>query len=368
MTNSVHHRCPQCGGPVQRRRRSLQDRRVAGHHRYRCTDLSCNWGGLLPVWQPPDEPKPAAWSWPALRARAPGRGAAMMLAGGLLSAVATAWFLHKPPPEAVMVGPHVVTRGTHLEGERLPEAHPLKTLLPAQAMEVEPAGYVEEAGAVLRVRRHCAWGLPGRNPYRGSAVQALQTATLSPTVVKKIAADIHAGRRVDRVTIRNDGITARASGREFDPQRVAMTYGMTLCADTRVNFKGNHREEADLYEAMDDDGQIYAVMVPDVCGNVAVLGERYAQPEPLPSVAGVRATSDTPRTASTADEPRPWLLVPPEKRVRRLPPGLRYSEITPTPPDKPGSGADKTVALPGTLALTGLALALAMGVARQRRP
>ena len=74
------------------------------------------------------------------------------------------------------------------------------------------------------------------------------------------------------------------------------------------------------------------------------------------------------RTAITADEPRPWMLVPPEKRVRRLPPGLRYSEITPTPPDKSASNADKTVALPGTLALTGLALALALAFARQRRP
>ncbi|MBE0546172.1 MAG: hypothetical protein IH627_00635 [Rubrivivax sp.] len=263
-----------------------------------------------------------------------------------------------------MVGPHVVTRGTHLEGERLPAAHPLKTLLPAQAMEDEPQGYVEAAGAVLRVRRHCAWGLPGRNPYRGSVAQALQTATLSATVVKKIAADIHAGRRVDRVTIRNDGILAHGSGREFDPQRVAMTYGMTLCADTRVNFKGPHREEGDLYEAMDDDGQIYAVMVPDVCGNVSVLGERYAQPEPLPSVAGAVGKADT---AGTADDPRPWMRLPPERRVRRLPPALRYADVNPNPPDKTGSSADSTVASPGTLALAGLALALALAFGRQHR-
>jgi len=346
---------------------------VTGYRRYRCNNPACIWGGLLSVLQPQDGPTPPAWSWAALRARTPGRGAAMMAAGGVVAAVATAWVLHKPPPETAMVGPHVVTRGTHLEGERLPAAHPLKALLPAQAMEDEPKGYVEDAGAVLRVRRHCAWGLPGRNPYRGSVAQALQTATLSPTVVKKIAADIHAGRRVDRVTIRNDGIQAHGSGREFDPQRVAMTYGMTLCADTRVNFKRGHREEGDLYEAMDDDGQIYAVMVPDVCGNVSVLGERYAQPEPLPSVAGAvgsadtAGTPDTAGTAGTADDPRPWMRLPPERRVRRLPPALRYADINPNPPDKTGSGADSTVASPGTLALAGLALVLALAFGRQHR-
>lgn len=346
---------------MQRRHRRPQDRLVTGYRRYHCTNAACIWAGLLPAVLAEDGSTPLAAPWKGLRARAAGRSAAMMVVGGVLAAAVTAWVLHEPAPAAVMVGPHVVTRGTHLEGERLPEAHPLKSLLPAQAMEDEPGGYVEEAGAVLRVRRHCAWGLPGRNPYRGSAVQALQTATLSATVVKQIAADIHAGRRVDRVTIRNDGIQAHGSGREFDPKRVAMTYGMTLCADTRVNFKGSHSEEGDLYEAMDDDGQIYAVMVPDVCGNVAVLGERYEQPEPAPGVAGERAT------AQSVHDPRPWMRLPPERRMRRLPLALRYADAEPKPFDKTRDGAHRSVASPGTLALAGLALVLVLALGRRHR-
>jgi len=323
----------------------------------------CIWAGLLPALE--QEVGPTNWlaSFKAMRVRAAGRGVLTMVAGALLAAGATAWVLHRPAPEAVMVGAHVVTRGTHLEGERLPLAHPLKGILPPKAMEDEPRGYVEEPGAVLRVRRHCAWGLPGRNPYRGSAVQALQTATLSETVVKKIAADIHAGRRVDRVTIRNDGIRAHGTGREFDPQRVAMTYGMTLCVDTRINFKGSHTEEGDLYEAMDDDGRMYAVMVPDVCGNVSVLGERYVQPEPLPEVAGARYAAN----GNAAEDPRPWMRLPPERRRRELPPALRYADTDPESPDNPNDRADRTVPTPGTLALAGLGLVLALALGRQRR-
>lgn len=347
---------------MQRRRRRLQDRLVTGYRRYRCTGATCTWVGLLPRLQPPPSSAPLAAPFKAVRAWAPGRGAALWAAAVVLAAGATAWVLHKPGPEAVMVGPHVVTRGTHLEGGRLPQAHPLKTLLPAQAMEDEPKGYLEDAGAVLRVRRHCAWGLPGRNPYRGSAVQALQTATLSPTVVKKISADIYAGRRVDRVTIRNDGIRAHGTGREFDQKRVAMSYGMTLCIDTRVNFKGNHKEEGDLYEAMDDDGQMYAVMVPDVCGNVAVLGERYAEPETMPSPRGPGVVAGT-----DADDARPWMRLPPERRVRRLPPALRYADADTTPPEEANERSVRTVASPGTLALTGLGLVLALALGRSRR-
>ena len=234
----------------------------------------------------------------------------------------------------LMVGSHVVHRGTHLDGERLAPTHPLHSRLPAQAMEAEPRGYSEAESALLRVRRHCAWGLPGRNPYRGSAVQALQTATLSPTVVKQIASDIRAGRRVDRVRIDNSTIRAERSGREFDPQRVAMTYGMTLCVDTRINLSAGHSEGADLYEAMDDDGRIYAVMVPDACGNVSVLGQRYVrETAPTPAAAGLDATA----ASSTRADPRPWMRLPPEERIRQLPDGLRYADREGVDDVRPGT-------------------------------
>lgn len=278
-----------------------------------------------------------------------------MAGGGVLAALTVAFVMRAPQPQAAMVGPHVVLRGTHLEGEPLPAAHPLRSALPPPASDAEPRAYVEDGSSPLRLRRHCAWGLPGRNPYRGSAVQALRTATLSATVVKQIAADIRAGKPVDRVTIGNDGIRARRSGREFDEQRVAMTYGMTMCVDTRINFSPGHSEQGDLYEAMDDDGRIYAVMVPDACGNVSVLGQRY-----------VKAVAPSDGAANVAvEDPRPWLRVPPEDRIRELPRALRFADSDPRS-DGTGRSTGMQISAPGTLALSALALALAWLVGRRR--
>jgi hypothetical protein len=270
---------------------------------------------------------------------------------GLLLTAAAAWRLHQGPgAEAVMVGTHVVGRGTHLDGERLPAPHPLTTRVSASALETEPEGFDESPGSELRVRRHCAWGLPGRNPYRGSPNQALQTAQLSAHVVQKISADIRAGRKVDRVRIDNAKIVATGSGRVFDNTRVAMTYGMTLCVDTRVNFRPGHSEGGDLYEAMDEDGRIYAVMVPDVCGNVSVLGQRHV----AESAAAASAPAD-----------RPWMRWPAEERPRLLPDALLYADEAERGRDGKAGGANE-VPEPGTLLLASLALALAAALGWMR--
>lgn len=350
--------CPSCKLPLRRRRRNRLERQAGDHRRWLCAQSGCGWVGLLP--QPVADSVRAVQSAPAFsrQARRLSRQVLVLGAAAVLAAVATAWWLRPSAPEAVMVGTHVVHRGTHLDGERLPPAHPLHAVLPAQALEDEPKGYTEADGTLLRVRRHCAWGLPGRNPYRGSVAQALHTATLSPTVVKKIAADIQAGRRVDRVTISNGVIRAERSGREFDAQRVAMTYGMTLCVDTRINFAGKHTEGADLYEAMDDDGRIYAVMVPEVCGNVSVLGQRYVRETAPPAlVAG---------NVSKPEDPRPWMRLPPEQRIRQLPDALRYADND--DPERRGRlDADgQEINEPASLLLGGLALA-ALWLVRQRR-
>jgi len=96
---------------------------------------------------------------------------------------------------------------------------------------------------------------------------------------------------------------------------------------------------------MDDDGQIYAVMVPDVCGNVAVLGERYAQPEPLPSVAGVRATQ---RHATHGQHGRRAATLAARAARKTRPPPATGPALLRDHTDaarQTGSGADKTVAL-----------------------
>jgi hypothetical protein len=308
--------------------------------RYRCTAAGCGWHGLL------DAPQPAAWVLALPRRMT----VFAMLGLTLLASAATGWWLHRPvPDERVMVGRHVVHRGTHLAGDQLPTAHPLRLELPATLLDGEPEGFAETPEARLHARRHCAWGIPGRNPYRGSAVQALQTAQLSPTVVKAIAADIQAGRKVDRVTIRNDGIVAEQSGRVFDARRVALTFGMTMCVDTRVNFRPGHSEGADLYEAMDEDGRIYAVMVPDVCGNVSVLGQRFVKTSPEAAAA-----------AASGEDPRPWMRLPPELRPRLLPDKLRYADAREGDDGSEGGDGENELPEPGTALLAALALAAAL--------
>ena len=366
--------CPRCERPLARSRRSAAERHLRGYRRWRCAAEGCSWAGLLPKPLAALAAAQACGPTPPGAAREQGLGRAWGLrrvvrrlvrraprflplaVGLLLTGAAAAWLLRPGPPPVVMVGPHVVHRGTHLDGERLPPAHPLNALLPAGTMEDGPQGYTVADGPPLRVRRHCAWGLPGRHPYRGSPEQALRTATLSPTVVRQIAADIRAGRRVDRVQIDNDGIRAKRSGREFDPARVAMTYGMTLCVDTRINFTPGHREGGDLFEAMDDDGRMYAVMVPDVCGNVSVLGQRYVRAGAAP----------TPDSSAAAADPRPWLRLHPDERPRELPLGLRYADRASPGDDQAPGGAGRPVSTPGTLTLSGLALT-ALWLVRQRR-
>jgi len=344
--------CPACGHAVMRMRRFALDRRAPdglGLRRYRCLSSECDWKGLLA------RPDPGQRIGSRLHRRH------LIGLGSLACVVAVAAFLalRQTPSEAptVRIGPHLVQRGTHLEGDRLPDAHGMRRLFPPGILESGSEGYSESPTAALRVRRHCAWGLPGRNPYRGSVQQALQTARLSTAVTQRIAADILAGRRTDRVLIDNSVIRAVGSGREFDPARIALTFGMTLCLDSRVNFQGAHAERGDLFEAMDEDGRIYAVMVPDVCGNVSVLGQRATTVAQIMSAA---------RDAAVPDglEARPWMRLAPEARPRQLPGDLIHADAE--EPDAAAPAGAHVVPLPGTLWLVLPALAMALWAGRRR--
>lgn len=164
-----------------------------------------------------------------------------------------------------------VAAGISHDGEPLPAQHPL--VLAARLVGGAAGPDAMPAAAVLALRQHCVWGQPGRHPYRGTVEQALTAAHLPPEVIRKIAADIRSGAVSAQLQISRTGILSTDGSRHFDAQGFAMTYGHTLCLNTRVNFAPGHSEPARLYEATDARGRHHAVMVPEVCGNVSVIGE-----------------------------------------------------------------------------------------------
>lgn len=208
--------------------------------------------------------------------------ALVLAAFGITATAAWRWLQPKPVIK-VQVGPHELAPGEHYVGDPLPRNHPMRRVVyRASADPAAPVASAPEAAqpATLQLRRHCAWGEPGRDPYRGTVEEALRTAQLPETVVHRIAEAVRAKRPSDRLTISNTGIHADQGGQIYNQRSFAMTYGRTLCLGTSVNFPIGHVERASLYAAADDQGKLHTVMVPDVCGNVSVLRvERAASDE-----------------------------------------------------------------------------------------
>lgn len=269
--------CPACGSEIRRIPRTEADRNVrfaTAMRRYGCVSASCGWQDLLPR-QPslhrpdagaaPAVPHPVTSrlkaGWKASRRVAPGVFAG--LAGAALAVVvlvgwAPTWLLQ------ARVQTSLLAPGDYHDGVAMTPRHPLLLAEDDDAPDVQR----------LSLRQGCAWGKPGRNPYRGTVDQALVSAKLPPEVIQRVMHKIESGQRDDRIAISNAGIRAEGDKREFDSRNVAMTYGKVLCVNTRVNFPVGHVERASLYEASDKKGNLYSVMVPDVCGNVSVLGAR----------------------------------------------------------------------------------------------
>ena len=233
--------------------------------RYRCRAAACGWEGLLPASRRP-VPVVAAVRTPAVSQR---------LRQGLWLQLGTAAAFTVPAAVVLLMAAgrqldqaawRDVPPGVSHDGRPLPAA--LATPVALAAGEAAPDG------PPLALREGCAWGQPGRMPYRGTTAQALRAARLPPEVVQEVARLRQVRAVTDRVEIRTGAIRAVTDGREFNPRSFAMTYGHTLCVGARVNFAPGHVERADLYEVRDARGRLHSVMVPDVCGNVSVLGAR----------------------------------------------------------------------------------------------
>lgn len=307
-----------CAGGLRRVPRRLQERastQQAGLRRYRCA-AGCGWEGLLPRRPSARRPlRPAARRAPWIRRALP--FALCALAGVGFGAVAVFAVMSGPGPGRSAAPAPWLAPGQHHEGLALDARHPFLRQPETEAPAVER----------LALRQRCAWGTPGRSPYQGSVEQALVSARLPPEVVERVALKVRQGQVDDRLEIRNEGIRPSRGGREFDPDNVALTWGHTLCLNARVNFPAGHVERASLYEAADRQGRLHSVMVPDVCGNVSVLGVR-GERKPVPAAV-----------LAVGDEEGPQLL-------RLLAPGIE-------------AGPARAVPAPPTLVLVGLALALA---------
>jgi hypothetical protein len=342
--------CPECGAKVWRVHRHLGDRVVSlfrNVHRYRCRDVECGWEGTVPRPQSVD------------RARIARRSIAAAVAAAL---VVMAVIKLQPdgrvagaPPAVcdVRSAPRYVPAGESYDGVELP---------PDELRRAEvPTG--------LSMRAGCAWGLPGRNPYKGSVKEALVAANLPDEVVRKIEGMVERSEVSDRVEISRAAIRTTSGKRHFDTKIVAMGFGKTLCFGTHVNFQPGHLEFADLYDAKDATGTSYAVMIPYVCGNVSVLAERAERPD---AVAAGRGGSSSPEGGSLGTG-RPRAGIGTGSSGLWVSPGAGRprtgGDEKLCAPDVRDAGSDvRSVPEPGTIAVVFVALAaMAVGKRTSRR-
>lgn len=337
--------CPACGGALRRARRLPEDRIAEkgreGLRRYRCGATGCGWQGLLPrgaSGRARRTASPSVGRDDRSSQRAPNRlrylaiGLCLVgLAGMPLAAVLALIGLGGlAGPRAAVASPSGASHeGVLLEGEVLQLVKAPGAMRLTMADALAPERQVVVDAEPLTLRRGCAWGEPGRNPYRGTTEQALQAAGLPPEVVREVAALRLAGHPTDQLEIRNESIRALADGRTFDPRSVALTFGHTLCLNSRVNFARGHVEKAALYEVRDARGRWHSIMVPEVCGNVSVLGAR-GQRDWLDEVSEVLAqrSADVAGMAAALGQPISDEDLPGEAKVagvrRELPQAARH--------------------------------------------
>jgi hypothetical protein len=259
--------CPRCKGLVKRVPRIAGDRRLTGAgavRRYRCVGAQCLWEGIIAA-QPVTPARGIGRDW---------RVAARRIVPVAILLVAVAYgFTAKDPKlaerqawEAIAIAASErpagsmppLAMGESFDGAPLAHDDARKPAKPAQ----------------LVLRRACAWGVPGRDPYKGTVAQALGAAKLPEPLVRKFGALIEMKLVSAQVQITREGITSLKTGRPIEYKSMDMAFGNTMCFNTRVNFKPGHVELADLYQTVDEDGKVHTVMVPYACGNVTVLGDR----------------------------------------------------------------------------------------------
>jgi len=300
--------CPQCGTAIARIPRRPEDRAAsatAAVRRYRCIAPACGWEGTqAATWADTVVERRRRRELARARARRPMKERAIFWAAIGLACIALGAggvkLYRNYSAQVLAKSARVVPFGISDLGRPLASGHPFLKKdvdIPPHAMQARPTATTVRATAPappnpvaagkvavpigadgddtsLSLREGCAWGNPGRNPYQGTVRQALSGARLPPEVARMLEEKIRQRQVTDQLEIRNDKIRAVTTDAAFEARAIKMTFGKTLCLNTRVNFKPGHVERADLYEVADSRGMTYSVMVPYVCGNVSVLGAR----------------------------------------------------------------------------------------------
>jgi len=339
-------------------------------HRYRCKNVDCGWEGVVRSSAASCAATARTAVWRAGAARA-------LLAGGvILLALAMIRFGGGSPPQ--VIGPQACDLSAAMRFVAAGESH--------DGFEL-PLDDPAPAATALVLRSGCAWGVPGRSPYKGSISEALTAAKLPHEVIRQIETRIENGDNSGRVAISRDEIRSTDGSRSFDTRIAAMGFGRTLCFGTQVNFAAGHVEHADLYDATDASGRRHAVMVPYVCGNVSVLAERAERGEsgkgtgPLASAAPIGPSTDAPGTRS--GRAARFGAAPPGVGAATLNGGNGGVWVAPETFDSgggsggsgggcvPGDDGPRSVPEPATLAAVLIALAMmdvGRRLARSRRP
>jgi hypothetical protein len=246
---SSRHVCPKCGRPVYKVHRSARDRMVSMFYpvgRFHCRAEGCRWQGLLR-----QAPTPSRSRTSSARART-----AWIVAGALLVpliglAVAIYWLYDEdamPMPKA----PAKLVARTPVEPD-----DPRKA---AQDSVAEP-------------RHGCVWEGPGESPYFGTLADALTAARVPIEIVRRIEIMRDSGFVTDRLEISSAGIRSTDHRRFFGHTTKAMAMGETVCFGTRIGLPPDKTSIANLYELVDDTNMRFQVMIVQIGGNVAVLGE-----------------------------------------------------------------------------------------------
>lgn len=141
---------------------------------------------------------------------------------------------------------------------------------------------------------YCDWSAPGHNRFTGDPVQAIAKYPMPPAVLRDLQAKMRAHRYDDIAVITRDGITGKAD--YSDLRMMHFGTGKVCRTVSRAKWSERAQERGLVYTSGE-----FTIIVPTVCGNVALITRK-----------------EKPREDPPSDTPPPWN--PPGSGDRTSPP------------------------------------------------